>query len=199
MARARVLTDDELRAIWTAAEAAGPFGAGVRLCLLTAQRKTKVFHMQWSEIAGSEWTIPKAPREKDNAGVLVLPDIARALIEAQPRYVSNDHVFAGRNNGPVTGMSGCKLRLDRLSGVTGWRLHDLRRTARSLMSRAGVLNDHAERVMGHAIAGVEGVYDRHSYAQEKADALARLANLIDGIVRPRDNVTPMTAKRAKHR
>jgi integrase len=191
MARARVLTDNELRAIWTAAASAGPFGAGVRLCLLTAQRKSKVFQMRWAEIEGNEWTIPKAPREKDNAGVLVLPDTARAIIEAQARYVGNDHVFAGRNDGPVTGMSGCKLRLDRLSGVTGWRLHDLRRTARSLMSRAAVRPDVAERVMGHAIGGVEGIYDRHSYKTEKAAALQQLAALIDSIVNPRENVVPL--------
>jgi integrase len=196
MARARVLTDDELRAIWTASEGGGPFGAGVRLCLLTAQRKSKVFQMRWAEIEGNEWTIPKAPREKDNAGVLVLPDMARAIIEAQPRYVSNDHVFAGRNDGPVAGMSGCKLRLDRLSGVTGWRLHDLRRTARSLLSRAGVLNDHAERVMGHAIPGVEQIYDRHSYRDEKADALERLSALISTILKaPAGNVVRLKGRK----
>lgn len=65
------------------------------------------------------------------------------------------------------------------------------------MSRAGVLSDHAERVMGHAIGGIEGIYDRHQYATEKADALRRLAGLIDGIVHPRENVTPM--RRAKRR
>ena len=54
-----------------------------------------------------------------------------------------------------------------------WQLHDLRRTARSLMSRAGVRPDIAERVLGHAISGVEGVYDRHPYRDEKADALRR--------------------------
>jgi hypothetical protein len=64
------------------------------------------------------------------------------------------------------------------------------------MSRAGVASEHAERVMGHAIGGVEGIYNRHQYRAEKADALARLATLIDGIVNPRDNVTPMH-KRAK--
>lgn len=72
-----------------------------------------------------------------------------------------------------------------------WTIHDLRRTARSLMSRAGVLSEHAERVMGHAIGGVEGVYDRHSYFDEKADVLARLAALIDSIVHPRANVVAM--------
>ena len=78
-------------------------------------------------------------------------------------------------------------------------IHDLRRTARSLMSRAGVSSEHAERVMGHGIAGVEGVYDRHSYRDEKADALQRLAALIDGIVHPRTaDVVPM-AKRKKRR
>jgi hypothetical protein len=59
------------------------------------------------------------------------------------------------------------------------------------MSRAGVRPDIAERVMGHVIRGVAGVYDRHSYREEKADALRRLAVLIDGIVHPRENVTPM--------
>jgi integrase len=69
-----------------------------------------------------------------------------------------------------------------------WTLHDLRRTARSLMSRAGVRPDISERVLGHAITGVEGIYDRHRYDAEKADALHKLAALVDSIVRPRKNV-----------
>jgi integrase len=190
-ARAKVLTDGELQAVWQAAESAGAFGAAVKLSLLTAQRKSKVFNMRWEQIADGEWTIPKEPREKDNAGVLVLPEMARAVVAAQPRFAANPHVFAGRTNGPINGMSKCKARLDRASGVSGWQLHDLRRTARSLMSRAGVRPDYAERVMGHAIAGVDGVYDRHSYQAEKADALRKLAAIIDGVVHPRANVTVM--------
>jgi hypothetical protein len=65
-----------------------------------------------------------------------------------------------------------------------WTIHDLRRTARSLMSRAGVRPDIAERAMGHAITGVEGFYDRHTYTDEKADALARLAGQIEQIINP---------------
>jgi integrase len=80
--------------------------------------------------------------------------------------------------------------------VKPWRVHDLRRTARSLLSRV-VRPDIAERVLGHAIGGVAGIYDRHRYHDEKADALRLLAGLIDGIVHPRENVTPM--KRAKRR
>jgi integrase len=61
-----------------------------------------------------------------------------------------------------------------------WTLHDLRHTARSLMSRAGVSADIAERVLGHKIPGVRGVYDRHEYATEKRDALERLASGVFG-------------------
>jgi integrase len=144
--------------------------------------------MRWAELSDAgEWEIPKAPREKDNAGALVLPEQALAIIRARPRFADNPYVFAGRV-GAINGLSKFKARLDKAAGVSGWRIHDLRRTARSLMSRAGVSSEHAERVMGHAIAGVEGVYDHHSYKSEKAAALARLAALIDGIVHPHDNV-----------
>ena len=70
---------------------------------------------------------------------------------------------------------------------------------RSLMSGAGVLSEHAEKVMGHVIGGVEGVYDRHEYRDEKADALTRLAALIDSIVNPRANVVTLGAqKKPRH-
>ena len=62
-----------------------------------------------------------------------------------------------------------------MSGVSGWVIHDLRRTARSLLSRAGVPTDHAERCLGHVIGGVRGVYDRHEYYDEKAKAFEALA------------------------
>jgi integrase len=65
-----------------------------------------------------------------------------------------------------------------------WVLHDLRRTARSLMSRVGVSSDIAEMVLGHKLAGVRGVYDRHSYAAEKRDALEKLAGLVNMILNP---------------
>jgi integrase len=67
-------------------------------------------------------------------------------------------------------------------------MHDLRRTARSLMSRAGVQSEHAERVLGHAIVGVEGVYDQYDYRREKTDALEKLADLIERILNPKPNV-----------
>ena len=83
--------------------------------------------------------------------------------------------------------------MDQASGVTGWTLHDLRRTARSLMSRAGVPTDHAERCLGHVIGGVRGVYDRHEFHAEKKRAYEALAVQIDRIINPEENVVPLHA------
>ena len=198
--RSRILTDDEIRRIWEAAERAGRFGAILRLCLLTAQRRTVVATMKWSDLFGDKWTIPQMPREKENAGLLQLPRAALDIIRAQPQLVGNPYIFGMRQDKPFSGFSVTKTEFDKqlrekkLPDLEPWVIHDLRRTARSLMSRAGIRPDIAERVMGHAINGVEGVYDRHSYADEKRDALQALANLIDGIIRPRDNVTPMRTR-----
>jgi integrase len=190
--RDRILSDDELRAVWRAAEANGTFGAMVRVLLLTGQRREKVAAMRWQDIAlDGTWSIPAEAREKGNAGELVLPEMALAIIQQQPRFDSNPYVFAGRRDTYRTGHSGAKAALDAkvasgMGGMPRWTLHDLRRTARSLMSRANVRPDIAERVLGHAIGGVEGIYDRHSYRAEKAHALKALASLIESILAPQD-------------
>jgi integrase len=192
----RILDDAEIRALWQAADASGMFGAFVQVLLLTAQRKGKVAAMKWDDLVDGEWRIPAEPREKTSAGSLRLPPKLLAIIQAQPRIAGNPHVFAGgRGNGALNSFSEGKRGLDaKLPKMPGWVLHDLRRTARSLMSRAGVRPDIAERVLGHAIPGVEGVYDRHSYRDEKADALLRLADLVERIVNPPEgNVVALPA------
>ena len=179
------LAHDDLRAIWTAANTAGSFGGIVQMALLTGQRRAKVAAMRWQDVVDGEWTIPTEAREKGAGGCLVLPDAAIVIIEARPRIGDNPYVFAGRGSRPFSGFGNAKLAFDaKLAATVPWVLHDLRRTARSLMARAGVRPDIAERVMGHAITGVEGTYDRHSYRDEKADALRRLAGLIETIINP---------------
>src|SRR5262249_44928231 len=114
----------------------------------------------------------------------------------------NPHVFAvGGGKGVFNSFSQRKDELDGKISMPPWVIHDLRRTARSLMSRAGVRPDIAERVLGHAIPGVEGVYDRHSYADEKAAALPRLAAWVERILNPpTGNVVSMTkGRRTKRR
>jgi integrase len=68
---------------------------------------------------------------------------------------------------PIADFTHLMERLDHASGVTGWTVHDLRRTARSLIGRADVPVDHAERCLAHTIGGVRGVYDVYEYMPEK--------------------------------
>ena len=152
--------------------------------------------MRWDDIAeDGTWTIPTAPREKGNPGALRLPPLAMKIIKAQARHAGNPYVFAGRSKGALSGFSSRHEVLKARSGVNGFHVHDLRRCARSLMARAGVQPHIAERVVGHAVGGVEGVYDRHHYADEMGDALKRLARLIERIVNGEGgkNVVPMRA------
>jgi integrase len=183
LTRSRMLTDEEIRAVWKTAAGNGAYGALIRLLLLTAQRRDKVTTMQWDDIQGDVWTIRTERGEKGNPGKLKLPKIALEILGALPRFVGNSYVFAGRN-GSYAKLDAAiyKQNFDAKCGVTDWRLHDLRRTARSLMSRAGVQSEHAERVLGHAIRGVEGIYNRHAYDAEKAATLEKLAALIERII-----------------
>jgi integrase len=196
-ARPRILDDGEIAKVWAACEELGSYGQAVRLLLLTACRRGEVTGMRWSEIngGGADWVIPAA-RYKGKPGhrhdhLVPLSRAARAIVEAMPR--ESEFVFPNRDGGPLAEFSRRKAELDRLSGVVGWTIHDLRRTARSLMSRAGVSSDHAERCLGHVIGGVRGVYDRYEFRREKAEAFEALAGLIDRILHPVDNVTALRA------
>jgi integrase len=184
--RSRVLSDDELRIVWHAAEGAGMLGAIIRLLALTCQRRAKVYGMRWADISpDGVWSIPQEPGEKGNGGRLRLPPAALAIVNDQPRLAPL--VFPHRPS-PTT----VRIFANRC-GVADWRLHDLRRTSRSLMTRIGVPHEVAEVILGHTIPGVAAVYNRHSYEPEKAVALAKLANTISQIVDPVDNVIALGA------
>jgi integrase len=194
--RDRILDNNELRSVWHAAQGAGTYGALIRLALLTGQRREKLLTMRWTDIGDDGvWTIPTEEREKGNLDQVKLPKAALDIIHAQPRIVGNDYVLAGRITGPIRGLGKPKRQLDaKLPAMPHWQFHDLRRTSRSLMSRAGVPREISERVLGHRVGNsIEQIYDRHEYADEKADALQRLAALINGIVTaPPANVVQLT-------
>jgi integrase len=200
--RERVLSDDEIRLLWPILGTRGSFGALLQIALLTGQRREKLVTMRWANVSvDGVWTIPAEAREKGTAGSLTLPEMALKIIRAQPRIEGTPFVFSGRLKGQhFNGFSRAKRDLDgeiaKRGTMAPWLVHDLRRTARSLLSRAGVRPDISERVLGHIIAGVEGVYDRHSYELEKKDALERLAALVETILRPpADNVTRLIDRR----
>jgi integrase len=182
-ARSRTLDDGEVRTLWPVFGQVGNFGLACRVMLLTACRRREVTEMRWEEVAGDEWTIPAGRCKTGRDHVVPLSGAARAIIDAQPQ--TGPLAFPGKGGVPLSRGGNHKARIDGLApGVVRWTVHDLRRTSRSLMSRAGVQPDVAERVLGHAIPGVRGTYDRHEYLAEKRDALEKLAGLIDSIINP---------------
>ncbi len=212
-ARTRILADDEIRIIWPVLDEAGTFGAVVKALLLTAQRRDEVAQMAWKEIgADGIWTIPAERYKTKQPNHVPLSQDALAVIEAQPRIEGCDYIFASRVKTPFSGFGKSKAALDKavlaamkqtakggkVESIPNWTLHDLRRTAKTLMARAGVRPDISERVLGHVIAGVEGTYDRHSYADEKRDALEKLAATIERILNPPpSSVVPLGEHRAR--
>jgi integrase len=197
--RQRVLSDDELRAIWRATEAQpNAFGQLVRFLLLTATRRGEAACMRPSEISGAEWTIPQE-RYKTGLELLVpLSPAALRVLEQMPR-IGDRFVFTNDGRHSLSGFSRLKAAFDKQCGVSGWTLHDLRRTARSLMSRAGVPSDHAERCLGHVMGGIRGTYDRHEFRDEKRRAFEALAGLIERIVDPQPNVVSLPDANPKKR
>jgi integrase len=189
--RSRILTDDELRAVWSACgEYVGPFGPLLRFILLTATRRNEALYATRAEIVGADWTIP-ADRYKTKIDHLV-PLSGAALAQVQGLGEGGaGFLFTANGRQAIGGHSRHKAAIDAASGVSGWTVHDLRRTARSLMSRAGVPTDHAERCLGHVIGGVRGVYDRHEYLEEKRLGFEALASLVERIVNPQANVVPL--------
>jgi len=167
--RSRILTDEELRKVWTA----GPF---VRFILLTGARRSEAQGMTWAEVNGSDWTLPAARNKTKVDLVRPLSKAALSMLKEGSSCAPNGgQVFVDGQNWRFL-----KFKEANLPDVT---LHDLRRTARSLMSRAGVNSDVGERCLGHVIGGVRGVYDRHEYHREKQQAFEALAGLIDRIVK----------------
>jgi integrase len=180
-ARDRILTDEELVRVWRQAETNGVFGALVRFILLTAARLGEAADMTWSEIADGDWTLPASRNKTKIELVRPLSRAALAVLEERPK--AGNWIFS--MSGRVSFLSSAhyfKVAFDKACGVNDYVIHDLRRTSRSLMSRAGVDADIAERCLGHVIPGVRGVYDRHEYHREKARAYELLAGLIERIV-----------------
>jgi integrase len=189
--RERILNDDELRSVWSVI---GPdnsaFGPYIKFLLLTACRRDEAACLTWSEINGSIWTLPASRNKTKQTLERPLSAAALAAMAQAPRFKDSDYVFSS-TGGRFHADNRKKSQLDRASGTSGWTLHDLRRTARSLMSRAGVPSEHAERCLGHLKPGIQQTYDRHKYISEMAVAYEKLATLIDQIVDPQPNVVAM--------
>src|SRR5262249_22407097 len=165
-----------VRAVWRTAEVfASPWGQLIRFLLLAACRRTEASAMTWSEISGGEWTIPKERYKTGTEVTLPLSTAAMKVLAEIPRIKDCEYVFTTDGRTPISGFSTFKLKFDIACGVKDWRIHDLRRGSRSLLSRAGVNSDIAERCLGHAIKGARGIYDKYHYVPQMRRAFEALA------------------------
>jgi integrase len=214
--RERVLSDDEIRDVWAALDAVTEpacFPAYVKTLLLTATRRSEGADMSTTELEGEIWTIPAARYKTKLDHVIPLSAPARELIAsaAPDKPTKNAHFVFSTTSGtkPFSGFSKAKTELDEAIAdireregrppMENWTLHDLRRTARTLLARAGVRDDIAERCLGHVIKGVEKVYNRYAYLDEKRTAFEALASLVSRILSPIANVEDLASRRAGER
>jgi integrase len=198
--RDRVLTDMEVRAIWHATAKPGSFNSIIRMLLLTGAREGEVAGLRWDELSddGATWTIPAKRAKNGVASIVPLSPQARAIIEAASRYASNDLCFPGER-GVFKGWDRAKGRLDDASGVRDWRIHDIRRSVATNLQKLGVRLEVTEAVLNHvggSRSGVTGIYQRHTWADEKAAALAAWGNRVEAIVEGREPGSNVVAMRA---
>jgi integrase len=207
--RERVLSDEELMAVWDATKGPSAYNAIVRMLILTGQRREEVAGMTWGEIAPdlSTWTIPAGRTKNGVAHIVPLPAQAQAIVSSAHRMAKDDadgkadgepeFVFPGRA-GAFNGFSKAKTTLDEDSGVADWRLHDLRRTMATGLQKLGVRLEVTEAVLNHVSgsrAGVVGIYQRHEWAEEKRAALNAWGEHVAAIVERREAVGNVTLLR----
>ena len=190
IARDRTLKEQEIKDLWTAWNSMGfPFGQFMQLLLLTAARRDEVAGMRWSELNldAATWTIPRERTKSERANIVHLSPVALAALSAVPRTMAQFVFPTQRGNTYLSGFSKAKARADTLSGVTDWRIHDLRRTAVTGMAELNVPPHVVEKILNHSsgeISGVAAVYNRFEYLEERADALDLWGQRIETIVAP---------------
>jgi integrase len=185
-ARDRVMTDAELGALYNAAGGLSePWDVLVRLLILTGQRRGEVSGMRWDELdldAGT-WALPGERTKNGQPHVIPLPAEAVALLRRVKRRQGAVFVFEGPSKTAMTGFGKMKARLDLALAQAAqeagrqalpWVLHDLRRTMATGLQRLGVRLEVTEAVLNHVSgsrSGIVGVYQRHGWDREKAEAL----------------------------
>jgi integrase len=186
--RERVLTDDELRALWAATADWYPYGSLTRLLLLTGARLNEIARATWSEVDFTRRTLTVPPErfKMNSVHVIPLSDDAMALLQALPRR--GEFIFTSSGVRPVGDFFAAKRKLDAAMGIAPFQFHDLRRTFRTRLAELRVPDHIAELAIGHAKKGLRRVYDQHSYAEEIRAATEAWAGRLRSIVNPEENV-----------
>lgn len=219
--RDRVLSDEELRLIWRGADGIGwPFGPMVQTLILTLQRRDEVADMSRSELKAQDqvWVIPRERVKNGQEHEVPLSPAAWALLDGLPVIGRAGLVFTVTGTTPVSGFSRAKDRLDAeilklqkadtiergdnpadVQPLPHWTLHDLRRTGATGMARLGINLPVIEKILNHtsgSFRGVAGVYQRHSFAEEKRRALEAWSNFVFDLVNPQHETNVVSLLRA---
>jgi integrase len=195
--RDRVLSDDELRAIWRAADKlSDPSRSLVKAWILTGQRRDEVRCMTWSEVdlGRALWALPAARNKGKREHEIPLSPAMVALLGDRSR--PGKPVFTADGQKPYAGQKRLKAILDRESGVSTWTFHDFRRTASTGMAALHVPQDTIDRVLNHAKGALAGTYNRHQYLDQKRRALEAWAEhvaFVVGDARDAENVVALRA------
>ena len=195
--RDRVLSDDELVAVWRGArELAWPFGEAVKLLILTGARREEIGALRWSEIADGQIRLKGERTKNGDTHDIPLSTAALAALEEVTAIADSEFVFTTTGKTPVSGWSRAKQLLDKAVPIEPWRIHDLRRTVATGLQRQGVGLQVVEAVLGHisgSRAGIVGVYQRHEFADEKRKALEAWGRYVVSLEKPSENVLTLRA------
>ena len=181
--RDRVYSEDEIKKLWPAFEQVGAFGVAFKLLLVTMQRRAEVIRLPWDEIEGTDWTIPAARAKNKRVHVVPLSQLALDLLDGR-RGESRQWVFPSDRDAdkPASDPSKAIAKVRELTGISDFRLHDLRRTAATECTRLGFTRFIVDRLQNHVEPGVGRRYDRYDYYKEKTELAhawaRRLANLV---------------------
>jgi integrase len=198
--RDRVLTDAEMSLLWQAAWPAGgaeevyPTGQFVRLLLVLGCRRSELAEMTWDEVdlEKGAWLLKGDRTKNGDSRLIPLPRLAVEMLAAMPRFSGPFTFSTTYGKRPISGFGKIKAALDRriakLNGdqpMAPWRLHDLRRSARTNWSAISSISPLvAELLLGHRQRGIAAVYDRHSYQLEQKAALEAWSQRLISIVSP---------------
>lgn len=177
--RERVLSDDELGALWEVFGDEGyPFGDCMKFLMLSGQRRAEVAEMRWPEIDLEKrlWTLPSQRAKNGKQHTVPLTEAMIEVLRKTPRFVNSDYVFTTTGKTPISGFGRLKNRLDKAlpESSAPWIIHDLRRTMSTNMAQIGVPQPVTEALLNHktgVVSGVAAIYNVYSYADEKREAL----------------------------
>ena len=199
-ARERVLTNEEIAALWRATEGmTNHTGRFARLLLLTGCRVEEVSKMRWSEIDDSTLRLDGSRTKNKRPHDVWLSPLAKSILAEVKRVEGCDFVFTTNGRGPSWPCSKAKREIDERMSAEHWTLHDLRRTAATGMNDLGVEPHIVEAALNHVSGtkgGVAGVYNRARYWKQRVAALGRWSKHVEALIssKAEDNVVAMRRK-----